>query len=201
MQRQVAAKLIDGEAADAGAVLGVEQFQRAQQGSEHAAAIDIAHQEALRLGGMGHAHVDDVVLAKIDFGRRSGAFEHHQIVGFGQLAVAFEHLGEEVFHAALMIVEGGDLSPDAAQQNDLRGAISARFDQHRVHFSARNDSAGFRLQGLGAADLAAVGRGGGIERHVLGLERGDAQAGVGEDTAQPGGDQRLAHVRAGAQNH
>ena len=200
-QGQVAAKLVDGEAADARAVFGVEQCQRAGERSEHAAAIDIAHQQALGIGRMGHAHVDDVVLAQIDFRWRAGAFEQHQIVGLGQFPVAFEHLGEEVFDAAPMIVECADLSPDAAQHHDLRGGVAAGLDEHRVHFGRRNGAAGFRLQGLGAADLAAVGRGGGIERHVLGLEGGDAPAGVGEDSAQTGGHQRLAHVRGGSQHH
>ena len=54
---------------------------------------------------------------------------------------------------------------------------------------------------LGAADLAAIGGDRGVVRHVLRLERADAQAAPGEGARQPGDEQRLADIRAGALQH
>ena len=63
------------------------------------------------------------------------------------------------------------------------------------------DAGGAGLQGLGAADLAAVGGDGGVVRHVLRLERAHAEAAVGEGAGEAGDDQRLADVGAGALEH
>ena len=68
-------------------------------------------------------------------------------------------------------------------------------------WTLRRDAAGARLQRLGAADLAAVGGDGGVVRHVLRLERRDPQAAIGEGAAQPGDQQRLADIGAGALEH
>jgi hypothetical protein len=68
-ERFIAAKFIDHKAANASAIFGFEQLQGTQQGSEYAAAVDVTHQQAGRIRGVGHAHVDDIMLAQIDFGR------------------------------------------------------------------------------------------------------------------------------------
>jgi hypothetical protein len=89
----------------------------------------------------------------------------------------------------------------AAVCDDLRADVALRLQQHRIHVDARGDAAGARLQRLGAADLAAVGRHGGVVRHVLRLERADFQPTRGEGAAEAGDDERLADVRAGALKH
>ena len=53
---------------------------RSEQRCENAAAIDIADEQAGGIGGMGHAHVDDIALAQIDLRRRAGAFEQNQLI-------------------------------------------------------------------------------------------------------------------------
>ena len=58
-----------------------------------------------------------------------------------------------------------------------------------------------RLQRLGAADLAAIRRDGGIVRHVLRLEGPDLQTLAREDPAQARHQKRLAHIGAGALDH
>ncbi len=62
-------------------------------------------------------------------------------------------------------------------------------------------AAGARLQRLGAADLAAIGRHRGVVRHVLRLERPHLQALPREGAAEPGDHQRLADVGSGALEH
>ena len=73
--------------------------------------------------------------------------------------------------------------------------------QHRVHRGHRLAARGAGLQRLRAADLAAIGGDGGVVAHVLRLERRDAQPAIGEGAAEPGDDQRLADVGAGAHEH
>ena len=63
------------------------------------------------------------------------------------------------------------------------------------------DPRGARLQRLGPADLAAIDRDRGVVRHVLRLERPDAEAAIGEQPAEAGADQRLADIGAGAHEH
>ena len=60
---------------------------------------------------------------------------------------------------------------------------------------------GLGLRELGAADLAAVGGDGGVERHVLRLEGRHAQAAARPDATERGGQERLAHRRRGPLDH
>src|SRR5262249_32770152 len=70
-----------------------------------------------------------------------------------------------------------------------------------VHVDVRAGARGLGLGVLGAADLAAVGRDGGVERHVLRFEGGDAQAAARPDAAQRSDEEALAHRRGGALHH
>jgi len=63
------------------------------------------------------------------------------------------------------------------------------------------DAGGLGLDGLGAANLAAVGRYIGVVGHILRLERRDAVAVLREQAAQPRNQQALAHRRSRALNH
>ena len=85
--------LID-EAADAGAVLGIEQFEGAQQRGEDAAAVDVAYQDAGCVRGVGHPHVHDVVRPQIDFRRGAGALDDDEVVVGGEGSVAVEDGGK-----------------------------------------------------------------------------------------------------------
>jgi glutamyl-tRNA reductase len=71
---------------------------------------------------MGHAHVDDVMLAQIDFRRRTRAFEQNEIVVLGQAYVGVEYLGEQLFELAQRLAErtGGRARPLA----ELRQALA-----------------------------------------------------------------------------
>jgi hypothetical protein len=75
--------------------------------------------------------------------------------------------------------------------------VTAWLEQHRVHPRVRLDARRRCLHGLGPADLRAIGGDEGVEGHVLGLERGDANALPGQPAAQPGHDHALPRVGAG----
>ena len=85
------------------------------------------------------------------------------------------HCLGEVFAAAEpgMPVCGGAIAPEARAVAEGRG---------------------LRLHDLGPAHLEAVGCYGGVERHILRLERRDAQAVLRENAAQPRADEALAGV-------
>ncbi len=85
--------------------------------------------------------------------------------------------------------------------DDLRPAVGLGLQEDGVHVDRGSDPRGARLQHLRAADLAAIGCDAGVVRHVLRLERGDAQPAVGKGAAKPGHDQRLADVGAGSLDH
>ena len=103
----------------------------------------------------------------------------------------------------LHLLIGGGLggAVHAPLHHDLRAGLALRLEQHRIHVDARRRAGGARLQRLGAADLAAVGRHRGIVRHVLRLERPHREAAIGEGAREPGHDQRLADVGAGSLEH
>ena len=88
-----------------------------------------------------------------------------------------------------------------AAQHDLRRAVRLRLQQHRVHVADRRDAAGPRLQRLRPADLAAICRHRGVVRHVLRLERPHPEPAPRKGARQPGDEQRLADIGAGALQH
>jgi hypothetical protein len=79
---------------------------------------------------------------------------------------------------------GRHRTPDPAVDHDLRADVGRRLDEDRVHVDRRRDATGFRLHRLRAADLEAFRRRGGIERHVLRLERRHAQPAIRENPAE-----------------
>ena len=70
---------------------------------------------------------------------------------------------------------------DAALHDHLRADLALGLQQHRVHVHAGRHACRPRLQRLRAADLAAIGRDGGVVRHVLRLERPHLEPASRED--------------------
>ncbi len=200
-ERFVAAKLVDRKTANAFPLRMVQQRHRPQQRREHAASIDVAHQQAGRIRSSRHPHVHDVARLQVDFRRRARAFHHDDVVHGRERVIAVDDQRKQFFDAPLVIVARRDLSPDLPLHDDLRARIRRRLDQHRVHLYGRRHPARLGLQRLRAADFTAVHGGGGIERHVLRLERRHAVAAIRENAAQRRHDQRLPDVRRGAEHH
>jgi hypothetical protein len=199
-QARVAAKLVDEEADNHLRILRRDDRLRADELGDDAAAVDVADDYDGRLRRPGEPHVGDVAFAQVDFGGAAGPLDQHQIGRAPQARVAVEH-GTHQPRRQIVIVARRRRADDAALHDDLRANVTLRFQQHRIHVDARGDAAGARLQGLGAADLAAVRRHGGVVRHVLRLERPHAHAPRREGAAEAGDDQRLADIRAGALKH
>ena len=141
------------------------------------------------------------MLFEVDLGRRARAFDQNRVILSGQLPVAVENDGEELFHTPLMVIGGRHLSPNAAEHYDLRAGIGRRLDEDWIHLGSGRNTAGLGLQSLRAADLQAIWGGGRVQRHVLGLEGGYPFALVGQNAADRRRQQRFTHVRCRAEDH
>ena len=86
-------------------------------------------------------------------------------------------------------VEGAD---NTALHDDLRAPICLRLQEYRVEVVPWLQSGGTRLQCLRTSDLAAVDADRGVVRHVLRLERRDADAAPPGEPAESRHDDRLA---------
>ena len=89
----------------------------------------------------------------------------------------------------------------AAHDDHLAVRLRAWFQEHRVHAHLGPGACRERLDILRAPDLEPIGRHGGVGAHVLGLERRNAQAPIGEIAAQRRRQQRLASVARAAHDH
>ena len=199
-QRRIAAEAVDDEAHDHLGVGRIDHRLGADQAGDDAAAVDVAQQHDRHVGGAREAHVGDVVGAQIDLGRRPRALDQHEIAFGREAPEAFEHGAQQPGLQALVLARLG-VAQDLALHDDLRADVALGLQQHGVHVHAGRHARGARLQRLGAADLAAVGRHRGIVRHVLRLERPHFQAAPREDAGKACHHHRLADVRARALDH
>ena len=199
-QAGIAAELVDDVPLDARAMFRGEKFHGADDARDHAAAVDVADQDHRQIGGSGEAHIGDVDAGQVDLRRASRAFDQDQFRRRRKAPVAGQHHGQQ-FGLHRRVVARLDVAAHPAVDDDLRADVGLRLEQHRVHVGAGGHQAGLGLQRLGAADLAPVLGHRGIVRHVLGLERAHREAAPDIGPSQPGDQQGLAHVRAGALKH
>src|SRR5262249_43974047 len=89
----------------------------------------------------------------------------------------------------------------ATTDDQLSAHVALRLEKHGIHINCRLRPASARLQGLGAPDLTAARRHGGVVRHVLRLEGTNCQAAREEHAAKTGHHPGLTYVRAAALNH
>ena len=99
------------------------------------------------------------------------------------------------------VVPGSGGVEGAAHEDNLGGMVGLWLEQDRVHFHAGFDAGGLGLDGLGAADFAAVGGDVGVVGHILGLEGGDTEPVLAEDAAQRRNQDALANVGGGPLDH
>jgi hypothetical protein len=199
-QANIAAKTVDDEALDPCLLGPGQQFQRAHQMGEHAAAVDVGNDHHRAVGGFGEAHVGDVAVAQVDFRRAARPFHHDEIVGLLQPREGFQHLAQQARLVAVVIPRL-QVADGVALDDDLGAGIAVGLEQHRVHVAVRREAAGLRLHRLGAADFAAVHGHGAVERHVLRLERRHTETAPGKDAADARHQRALAGVRGAALNH
>ena len=199
-QGRIAAEAVDDEAADHRSVRLVEHGLGADEARDDAAPVDVAHEHHGHVGGAGETHIGDVAGSQVHFRRRARAFDEDEIGLVGQPRKTVENGFHETRLPGLVFprLRRAD---DAALHHNLRADLALGLQQHRIHVDAGGNAGRARLQRLGAADLAAIRRDGGIVRHVLRLEGPDLQTLAREDPAQARHQKRLAHIGAGALDH
>ncbi len=189
-QRLVAAELVEHEAPKRGAVGVVDQCPRAVEVGEGAAAVDVGDEDDRRPGGVGRAHVRQVGGAQVRLGGAPGAFDEDELVLVEQLPQC--RLGDRPERTGPVApTPRPELVVDPAQDDHLAAVVRLRLHEDRVHPDVRLDAGGERLEVLGDADLTAVDNAG-VVRHVLRLERRDANAAAVEHARERGREQALA---------
>ena len=92
----VAAELVDDQALHHGALVFVEQLHGAVQLREHAARVDVAHQQHGRLRHLCHAHVGQIVGLQVDFRGAARTFDDHDVEVLGKRIEGILHGGFQV---------------------------------------------------------------------------------------------------------
>jgi hypothetical protein len=150
-QSRVAAELVDDDPRKPRAFPVRQKGPCADDLGDGAAALDIRDQRDRHVGSLGETHVGDIAVAQVDLGGAAGPFHQNQVG-------AVLHTGEAVQHQRQQRVRRhAGPTPQSPLHHDLRPA-ARRLDQHRVHIRDGRDSGGARLQRLGTADLATIGR-------------------------------------------
>jgi len=83
--------------------------------------------------------------AQIDLGRRSCAFKNNNVVRGGQQFVAFTNYWHQFFNPRLVVLAGGEVTPDLAAHNYLRMCIAGGLDQDWIHVNRSGNPRRFRL--------------------------------------------------------
>ena len=155
-QRWIATELVEHETAQTRPVLGRQQRPGAVQVGQRAAAVDVGHQQAARIGVARHAQVDHVAGHQIQLGGRAGAFDHHHVV-FGAQRVQCGGDGRPHALAALAPRQRAQFAVHLPQQHHLAARVRFGLEQQRVHAHVGHGARGQGLEVLGAADFPQEG--------------------------------------------
>ena len=101
------------------------QHHRAVQGREHAAAVDIAHEQHGCVCELRHAHIHDVILFQVDFRRAARAFYDDDVILSGKTFVSLAYCANPRALAAPVFF-GGLIAGRLAQHNNLRTTVARR---------------------------------------------------------------------------
>ena len=72
-------------------LLRLKECECADECSKDSAPINVSDQQHGSLGRLGHPHVDDILIAKVDLGRASSTLQNHQIELRGQSRKSLLH--------------------------------------------------------------------------------------------------------------
>ncbi len=197
-QPGVAPELVHQEPGDQLLVLGREQGDGAEEGGEHASAVDVADDEHGQPRVPRDPHVDDVGPPQVDLGRAPRPLTDHRVIRAPQLCQAVQHRAEQALLAPAVVPARAQLAHRLAQQHHLAALFATGLEQHRVHQRGRLDAARLGLHGLRPADLRALARDERVQGHVLRLERRDLHALADQPAADAGRHDALARVGGGA---
>ena len=196
----VAAEFVDNDALDALFVLFALQRHRTVELGEHAAAVDVSHQQHRRVHHAGKPHVDNVIFLQIDLCGATRPLDHNNIVLPAEALVCLHHRRDKITFSAI-VFHRWHIALHAPVDDDLTADVRRRLEQDRVHARVRLDARSLGLHHLCAPHLSAIFRDEGVERHVLALEGRNTITVLLQNTAKPRGKQALARVGHRALDH
>ncbi len=128
---------------------------------EYAAFFDVGHENPASIGVADGIKVGDIAFHQIEFHRTSGAFGDDDIEVCAELIEGVVGDGAKGFDV-LVVIAGGDVAFGFAEDDELGGAVSGGFEEHRIREGAGGQAAGLGLGGLCASDFGAAGSGGAV---------------------------------------
>ena len=128
----VAAEFIDDSAFDTCSLVLIQQSYGPIELREHAAAVDISHQQHGSVHQLRQPHVDDVFVFKVDLCRTARAFDDDDIVFGGQRFVGLHDVGHKLT-LALVVFHGLHIADRPAHDHHLRAHVRRRLQQDGVH--------------------------------------------------------------------
>ena len=173
--------------------LRLQQRQRSVELGEHAAPVNVPHQQHRRVHQLRKAHIHNVVPLQIDLRGTSGPLYHNDVMFRRERVISRQNLRDQGFFIN-KIRRRVHLPPDSSVDNDLTSHVRGGFEQHRIHPHIRFNPRRFRLNSLCAPHFAAGERDKGVERHILALEGCRAPAVLTENTAQRRTQKALARA-------
>ncbi len=198
-QTDVAAKLVDDEADDALAVVGLEQLPGSDDLRKDAPALDVGHEDNRGARMTRHSNVGQVVFGEIDLDGAACPFEHDDLVLQGKTIISLRHARPDCRFRRIIFARRHQTDRRAVD-DDLAHAPH-RLEQDRIHVDRRLDSRSLRLRDLCAADLAAVASDEAVQGHVLCLERRDPHTPLGKQSAKRRRQYALADMARRSKNH
>ena len=198
----IAAKFIDYNTFDALAVIGTLKHHGAVDARKHPATVYVGHKYHGSAGISGHRHVDKVAVAKIKLRDTSGSFHNNRIITLSQTVISGMYLGAQLFATlAAEVLICVTVADRTSVKDYLRRSLARWLKQQRIHIGTALHSGRLGLNRLSTAYLQTVGRGIGVQSHILGLERGGRITVLPEYTAQSGGNNTLADITARTGQH
>ena len=196
----VTPEFIDDRALDPGFFILLQQGDGTVKLGEHAAPVDVAHQQHRRVHQLGQAHVDNVLLLQVDLGGTACPLDDDDVIVGGQAVVGLQN-GGNIRPLAAVVFHGPHIALDNAVDDDLAAHIGGGLQQDGVHAHIGSDAGGLCLHHLGAAHLAPRRSDKGVEGHVLTFEGRHPPAVLFENTAQARRQQAFPGIGHGALDH
>ena len=192
-QREVASELVDRKPAEQRALFRRQQLHTSNDGSEHAAALDVGDEDPGHLEASHEAQIDEVVRAQVHFGYAPRAFDHDHVEAASQIGIGGRDVRSQFVHRGVVFARRQGL-PRSAVHNDLAAPVAGGFQQDRVHHRLGFETARLGLRDLRASNLTTRPARVGIVGHVLGLERRDCHTPASQPRADGRHHPALARV-------
>ncbi len=190
-ERHVTPELVDRKSPEQRPLLRLQKPHGPENRREHAAPLDVRHEQPGRLDGRDQPEIREVHAPEVELGDAAGAFDDDDVETPREVVVRGADVRAELVRVSV-IASGRERLPRSPVDNHLAVA-AARLEQDRIHRGLRFQAAGLRLRYLGTPNLPTGATGIRMIRHVLRFEGSHGHA----LAAQPRADRRHHPALAG----